>query len=331
MDTPRSDVRVGAEHDVATTAMAAEVERLLTRLVGHLVRVLGVDLASIIVLRDGTEPQVVAQPSPTEADRLILLRSLDDGPGRDAMVTGDTVMSGNLLLEHRWARYRPVALQAGYEAVCALPMDVDDRQIGVLQLCRRTARPWGAHELDAAQSLVEPTAGYLLAQHTLQEQQRTIEHLQRRDPMLQRRRTESLTTAAPVTGSGTPAKDPDRCPSSSAPPQVDTWDVDPEATFLTWLADPQALDVLHTDDRQPLGLPVSWLLGMLCVSSTPLSEQTARQLGYRRPSSIGDAATDLLLAVSDPGGPRCSSFAAARTYLREFAGYPSGAPPSTGT
>jgi hypothetical protein len=118
------------------------------------------------------------------------------------------------------------------------------------------------------------------------------------------------------TGSGSRAHEPRRCPAET--PQVDTWDVDPEAIFLTWLADPEAPEELVPDDRHAVGLPASWLLGMLCASRTPLPDWAERHLGYRQPRTIGDAATDLLLAVSDPSGPRCPTFAAATRHLREL-------------
>lgn len=107
-------------------------------------------------------------------------------------------------------------------------------------------------------------------------------------------------------------------PPSQAPPRVDTWDVEPETTFLIWLADPEAPEELLLDDLHGVGLPASWLLGMLCASRTPLPAWAAERLGYRQPRSIGDAATDLLLAVSDPAGPRCPTFVAAKRYLREL-------------
>jgi hypothetical protein len=120
-----------------------------------------------------------------------------------------------------------------------------------------------------------------------------------------------------VSGPATRTRRQPRCPSDAAP-EVDTWDVDPELTFLAWLADPDAPEELFPDERHDVALPVSWLLGMLCASRTPLPDTAGVLLGYRHPRTIGDAATDLLLAVSDPSGPKCPTFAAAKGYLREL-------------
>jgi hypothetical protein len=135
--------------------------------------------------------------------------------------------------------------------------------------------------------------------------------------MLHRRRPSPLAPVAPMTGSGTAARCPDAA-VTGAPPTVDTWDVDPEAVFLRWLADPQAPDELIPYPAHQVPLPISWLLGMLCASARPLPTFAAERLGYRQPRTIGDAAVDLLLAVSDPSGPRCESYAEARQHLREL-------------
>jgi GAF domain-containing protein len=178
MDTLRTALDIPPGLVVTRTTTVGDAEGLLQRLVARIVRVIGIDDACIIVVEPGMEPTLVAEPTPDEQTRIALLRSLDDGPGREAMVTGDTVLSGNLLVDRRWPGYRPIALRAGLEAIGAVPLETEEHRVGVLLLGRRSARPWGTHEIDELQFVAEPLAGYVLTLRELWAQRRLAEQLQ---------------------------------------------------------------------------------------------------------------------------------------------------------
>ncbi len=88
-----------------------------------------------------------------------------------------------------------------------------------------------------------------------------------------------------------------------------------EQAFLVWLAEPTGVDELPvdgTEDREPLAR----VLGELSLSERILPAETAAAMGLPGGTTVGHAASELLLAVKDPAGPRCRSFRAAVFYLR---------------
>jgi hypothetical protein len=93
-----------------------------------------------------------------------------------------------------------------------------------------------------------------------------------------------------------------------------------EERFVHWLTSCERSGGPDPDyeDEWVAELPV--LLGRLTTSTEPLAAEAARVLGHDGGISIGDAATELLLAVGDPAGPRCRSYRAAVYFLRERVG-----------
>lgn len=104
-----------------------------------------------------------------------------------------------------------------------------------------------------------------------------------------------------------------RNPGSTAPDRGDV-----EQIFLDWLADPTKPDSLRLDAADGPPTPLTELLGRLCTSPRRLPAAAATTLGLSPRARIGDAATQLLLAVKDPAGPRCRSYRAAAYYLRDL-------------
>jgi len=90
-----------------------------------------------------------------------------------------------------------------------------------------------------------------------------------------------------------------------------------EQAFLGWLAEPTSADQLPvTDGGRPQ--PLAQVLGELSLSRRLLPSETAASLGLPAGTTVGHAATEVLLAVKDPAGPRCRSFRAAVYYLRDL-------------
>jgi hypothetical protein len=121
----------------------------------------------------------------------------------------------------------------------------------------------------------------------------------------------------------------DRSPSSGASPRrppetLAAHRLRAEQGCLDWLADPAEPDEVHlAGDGVPT--PLTTLFGLLCTSSRRLPADAAATLGMAADTTIGVAAAELVLAVNDPIGPRCSSYRAAVHYLRDRS-VPRGAP-----
>lgn len=89
-----------------------------------------------------------------------------------------------------------------------------------------------------------------------------------------------------------------------------------EQAFLEWLAEPTSADELPVDGtEQPE--PLVGVLAKLALSDQPLPADTAARIGLPG-ATIGDAASELLIAVKDPAGPRCRSYRSAIDYLRDL-------------
>ena len=97
-----------------------------------------------------------------------------------------------------------------------------------------------------------------------------------------------------------------------------------EAALQAWLTSDDKPDVWQLDgpDQPPTSLTT--ILGELVLSHLPLPADAAAALGMPSGTTLGDAATELLLAVNDPAGPRCRSYRSALYYLRDHDGTPVG-------
>lgn len=86
-----------------------------------------------------------------------------------------------------------------------------------------------------------------------------------------------------------------------------------EEVLLAWLAECRHPGAA----RHPApDAAFSQLLVRLSGSTDPLPADLAGVLALGRGATIGDAATELLLAVNNLGGPRCRSYRAAVLYLQ---------------
>jgi hypothetical protein len=118
------------------------------------------------------------------------------------------------------------------------------------------------------------------------------------------------TAARRESGRPTPHR-PRRQPHAVAP----TRDADHDV-LLAWLTGCAQPDAAELDGHLAPDPAFTHLLGRLAPSTHPLPPDAARILGLPGHATIGDAATELLLAVTDPAGPRCRSYRAAVYYLQ---------------
>lgn len=112
-----------------------DVVELLSHLVERCVEVVGVAAAGVMLAAPEGDLRVVASSS--ETMRVVELFELqsDEGPCLDCYRTGAAVLNQDLSTVHgRWPRFGPVAIDAGFRSVHALPMRLRGSVIGAVNL-----------------------------------------------------------------------------------------------------------------------------------------------------------------------------------------------------
>src|ERR1700722_12122080 len=105
-----------------------DVVELLTLVADRCVQALDVDAAGIMLLAPEGDLRVMASSS--EAMRLLELFELqtEEGPCLDCYRSGQPVVNQDLtVVNSRWPRFAPEALEAGFHSVHGLILRVDDR------------------------------------------------------------------------------------------------------------------------------------------------------------------------------------------------------------
>lgn len=142
-----------------------DVVDLLTMLADRCVEVLDVSAAGLMLAATEGELRVVA--SSDEAMRLVELFELQsqEGPCLDCYRTRQPVLNEHLGVHRaRWARFEPVALEAGFHSVHALPLRLRGEVIGALNLFRADRADLAADDIVAGQALAD-AATIAILQH----------------------------------------------------------------------------------------------------------------------------------------------------------------------
>jgi GAF domain-containing protein len=104
---------------------------------------------------------------------------LQAGPCTEAYRTGKVIAVADLRDEaDRWGSFCPAAVDAGFVAVAAIPMHVDDRNLGALDLYSDQPRQWSDDEIASATVLAAMATSYIINASELEKAQRTAEQLQ---------------------------------------------------------------------------------------------------------------------------------------------------------
>jgi GAF domain-containing protein len=142
-----------------------DVVEVLTLLADRCVEVLDVDAAGLMLAAPEGELRVVASSS--EGMRLVELFELQaqEGPCPDCYRTGEPALSQNLATtDVRWPQFSPVALEAGFKSVHALPMRLRGVTIGALNLFRADTGALDEADVVAGQALAD-VATIAILQH----------------------------------------------------------------------------------------------------------------------------------------------------------------------
>lgn len=178
---------VSREHLLADTFVSLadalvddyDVVDLLDRLVGACVSLLGVDAAGLLL--DDQRGNLSVMATSSDESRLLEIFQLqnNEGPCLDCVHTGVAVTSGDLADDlDRWPLFVPVAVQAGFASVAAVPMRLREVTIGGLNLFDRRPAAISAGDQRLAQALADVATIGILQQRSAHRNSVLAEQLQ---------------------------------------------------------------------------------------------------------------------------------------------------------
>jgi GAF domain-containing protein len=142
-----------------------DVVDLLTLLVDRCVAILEINAAGLMLVAPEGDLRLAASSS--EAMRVVELFELqsEEGPCLDCHRTGQPVLNEDLAaVNGRWPTFAPVAHQAGFRTVHAVPMRLRGRIIGALNLFDTETRPLSTADAHSGQALAD-MASIAILQH----------------------------------------------------------------------------------------------------------------------------------------------------------------------
>jgi GAF domain-containing protein len=155
-----------------------DVVDLLTLVADRCVEVLDIAASGLMLVAPEGDLRVVAFSS--EAVRVVELFELqaEEGPCLDAYRTGLPIVNQNLAeVGGRWPNFTPVALEAGFRSVHAIPMRLRGAIIGALNLFRSEVGDLGEFDLLAARALADVATIAILHHRAASEAQLVNEQL----------------------------------------------------------------------------------------------------------------------------------------------------------
>ena len=173
--------------DFARTVITdSPIQGILDQLVARAVEILPIASAGVtLVSLDNAHHYSAA--SDAEALRLEVLQAdLGEGPCLTAFTSDRTVTIPDLARDIRFPRFARAAAERGLAAAFAVPLRHETIVLGGLDLYRDSPGDLDAHDLDAAQTLADVAAAYVLnakAREDVQSTVRRLHHLSMHDPL----------------------------------------------------------------------------------------------------------------------------------------------------
>src|ERR1700678_3970223 len=138
------------------------IQMILDRLVERIVEIMPITGAGVTLISPDTDPRYIAASSESALRYEKLQTELGEGPCLAAYRTGEAVAVSDLRSDVRFQKFGPRAVEAGLVAVFTFPLNQSDKQLGALDLYRDTAGGLNDDDMDAAQTLADVTAAYLV-------------------------------------------------------------------------------------------------------------------------------------------------------------------------
>ncbi len=152
---------------------------LLTLLVDRCVGVIGVTAAGVMLVAPAGDLRLAASSS--EEMRVVELFEIqtDEGPCLDSYRSGQPIVNVDLMtVDGRWPRFAPVAIQAGFRSVHALPMRLRGTILGAVNLFNADTGAMAEIDLLAVKALADMATIAIVQHRAAMEAQVLNEHLQ---------------------------------------------------------------------------------------------------------------------------------------------------------
>ena len=165
--------------DFASTMLTDfPIQAILDHLVERIVEALPVTAVGITLISPGKAPLYVAASDDAALRFEKLQTELEVGPCQLAFASGEAVSSPDLRLEQRFPTFVSAALPAGLAAAFTFPLRHGDGRLGALDLYRDTPGALSQEDMDAAQTLADVAAAYILNAQARDDAQETSDRFQ---------------------------------------------------------------------------------------------------------------------------------------------------------
>ncbi|HEX3906571.1 MAG TPA: EAL domain-containing protein [Mycobacteriales bacterium] len=154
-----------------TLATDFPIQGILDHLVERIVEILPVTAAGVTVLSLGKAPQYISASDDSALRFEHLQIELGEGPCLLAHESGEPIAAADLSSDERFPRFGPAALESGLAAVFTFPLREGSGRLGALDLYRDTPGSLDPHDMEAAQTLADVAAAYLLNAQAREEAQ----------------------------------------------------------------------------------------------------------------------------------------------------------------
>ncbi len=149
------------------------IQSILDSLVERIVTILPITAAGVTLIQDGEPPHYVAASNDSALLYEQLQAGVGEGPCLLAYRTGEAVAIPQLASDTRFPTFSPAAQHVGLAAVFTFPLrDGRGGVLGALDLYRDTTGTLDEHDMEAAQTLADVAAAYLLNAESREETQR---------------------------------------------------------------------------------------------------------------------------------------------------------------
>lgn len=138
------------------------IQGILDHLITRIVEVLPVSSAGVTLISSELTPRYVAASDESALRFERLQTEMRQGPCLSAYVSGEAVSVSDLCRDERFPEFAPAAVASGLAAVFTFPLRHGDGRLGALDLYRDSPGPLEAHDMEAAQTLADVTAAYLI-------------------------------------------------------------------------------------------------------------------------------------------------------------------------
>ena len=138
------------------------IQGILDHLVERIVEVMPVTSAGVTLISSGMAPRYVAASDDSALRFERLQTEIGEGPCISAYESGTAVSVADLRTDDRYPKFAPAAVSAGLAAVFTFPLRDGGGRLGALDLYSDTPGRLDDHDMDAAQTLADVAAAYLI-------------------------------------------------------------------------------------------------------------------------------------------------------------------------